>query len=85
MPATCENQPAGATAGCARRPLDVLVVGNLIPFLGLGEIPGPVVADLKYLTRKHIGLPLSLARVSLPKVVSEFESKKRSVGSWNRR
>jgi hypothetical protein len=32
--------------------------------LGLGVIVGPVVADLKYLTRKYISLPLSRARIS---------------------
>jgi hypothetical protein len=32
--------------------------------LGLDVVPGPVVADFKYLTRKHIGLPLSRARTA---------------------
>lgn len=43
------------------------MIGDLA-VLGLDVIVGTVVADLKYLTGRHIGLPFSLARVSLAKV-----------------
>jgi len=46
------------------RPLDVLVIYDLA-ILGLDGVPGAVVADLKYLTGKHISLPLSLSRAYL--------------------
>src|SRR5262249_13236734 len=42
----------------------MLVIGDLVPVLGRGVVPGPVVADLKYLAGKSIGLPLSRARIS---------------------
>jgi len=48
----------------------VLVVGNLVPVLGLGVIVAAIVADFKYQTSKEIGLPLSRARVFVAKVLS---------------
>jgi len=43
--------------------------------LGLHVVVGPVVADLRYPTRKHIGLPLSRARTAPKTRFSEVSSK----------